>query len=89
VPASIRQLLGRGYRPGTAAKQLQLMAHLSRWLAAHDLEPAALRGVEIERFVQERRASHAHLASAHALEPLLGYLRAWALCHIRVFIPPR
>jgi hypothetical protein len=24
------ELLGRGYRPGTAAKQLQLMAHLSR-----------------------------------------------------------
>jgi site-specific recombinase XerD len=69
------ELLGRGYRPGTAAKQLQLMAHVSRWLAAHELEPAALRGVEIERFVRERRASHAHLASARALEPLLGYLR--------------
>jgi integrase/recombinase XerD len=69
------ELLGRGYRPATSAKQLQLMAHLSRWLNAHDLEPAALRGVEIERFVQERRASHAHLASARALEPLLGYLR--------------
>ena len=72
----LEDLIRRGYRPGTAAKQLQLMAHVSRWLAAHDLEPAALRGVEIERFVQERRASHAHLASAHALEPLLGHLRA-------------
>jgi integrase/recombinase XerD len=69
------KLLGRGYRPGTVAKQLQLMAHLSRWLGAHGLAPAALGRVEIERFVQERRASHAHLASAHALEPLLGYLR--------------
>ena len=52
------------------------MAHVSGWLAAHDLEPAALRGAEIERFVQERCASHAHLASARALEPLVGYLRA-------------
>jgi integrase/recombinase XerD len=26
------------------------------------------------RVVRERRASHAHLASARALEPLLGYL---------------
>jgi hypothetical protein len=26
----LEELLGRGYRPGTAAKQLQLMAHLSR-----------------------------------------------------------
>jgi integrase/recombinase XerD len=28
----LEELLGRG--PGTAAKQLQLMAHLSRWMAA-------------------------------------------------------
>jgi hypothetical protein len=27
-------LLRRGYRPGTAAKQLQAMSHLSRWIAA-------------------------------------------------------
>jgi integrase/recombinase XerD len=50
----LEELLGRGYRPGTAAKQLQLMAHLSRWMAAHDLELDDLRTVEIERFVQER-----------------------------------
>jgi hypothetical protein len=37
------ELLGRGYRPETAAKQLQLMAHVSRWLAAHDLEPPCRR----------------------------------------------
>jgi hypothetical protein len=30
----LEELLGRGYRPATAAKQLQLMAHLSRWMAA-------------------------------------------------------
>jgi integrase/recombinase XerD len=70
------ELLGRGYRPGTAAKQLQLMAHLSRWMAAHDLEPNDLRAVELERFVQERRATgRAQLASSRALVPLLGYLR--------------
>ena len=46
-------LLRRGYRPGTAAKQLQLMAHLSRWMATQDLEPAEL-GVEIERFLGRR-----------------------------------
>jgi hypothetical protein len=53
----LEELLERGYRPGTAAKQLQLMAHLNRWMAARDLEPAELRRVEIERFVRERRAS--------------------------------
>ncbi|MGO9955499.1 MAG: site-specific integrase [Solirubrobacteraceae bacterium] len=68
-------LVRRGYRPGTTAKQLQLMAHLSRWLAARDLEPAALSSVEIERFVEQRRASHSHLASARELQVLLEYLR--------------
>lgn len=38
------ELLGRGYRPGTAAKHLQLMAHLSRWMAARDLEQDDLPG---------------------------------------------
>jgi integrase/recombinase XerD len=72
----LEELLERGYRPGTAAKQLQLMAHLSRWMAAHELEKADLRRVEIERFVQERRATgRVQLASIRALVPVLGYLR--------------
>jgi integrase/recombinase XerD len=69
------ELLERGYRPGTVTNQLQLMAHLSRWMTAHGSEPAALGCVEIARFAEERRASHVQLASARALEPLLGYLR--------------
>jgi integrase/recombinase XerD len=72
----LEELLGRGYRPGTAAKQLQLMAQVSRWLAAHDLRLNDLRSVEIEHFVQERRATgRAQLASTRALVPLLGHLR--------------
>jgi integrase/recombinase XerD len=69
------ELEGRGYRPGTAAKQLQLMAHLSRWLVAHELEPAGLDRVQIAQFVAERRTSHTHLASVRGLQVLLGYLR--------------
>src|ERR671924_2377024 len=76
APGFLGELLGRGYRPGPAAKQLQLMAHLSRWMAERDLEPGALRGVEIERFVGDRRTSgRVQLASARALAPLLRYLR--------------
>jgi hypothetical protein len=37
APAFLTDLLTQGYRPGTAAKQLQLMAHLSRWLARTSL----------------------------------------------------
>lgn len=79
----LEDLIQRGYRPGSAAKQLQLMAHLSRWLEAHHLEPGALHRVEIERFVRERRASHLQLASTRALEPALGYLRGLGV------VPPR
>ncbi|MGH2968955.1 MAG: tyrosine-type recombinase/integrase [Solirubrobacteraceae bacterium] len=52
------------------------MAHLSRWMAAHDLELNDLRGVQTEQFIQERRATgRARLASPRALVPLLGHLR--------------
>ena len=69
------ELVGRGYRPGTAAKQLQLMAHVSRWMTAREVEPGALGRAEIERFLRERFASRAQLVSARALRPLLDYLR--------------
>ena len=76
APEFLEALLRRGYRPGTAAKQLQLMVHLSRWMAAQDLEPADVGSVEIERFLRERRATgRLQLASARALVTLLGYLR--------------
>src|SRR5918992_5170581 len=76
APGFLEVLLRRGYRPGTAAKQLQLVVHLSRWMAARGLEPADLGGVEIERFLRERRATgRVQLASARALIPVLGYLR--------------
>jgi len=70
------ELLAGGYSPGTAAKHLQLMAHLSRWMAVHDVGAAALGRGEIERFVGERRVTNAQLASARALTPLGA--PAWA-----------
>jgi hypothetical protein len=69
------ELLRRGYRPGTAAKLLQLMAHLSRWMAAQDLEPADLRTAEVERFVQERRAT-----AASSWRRPARWSRCWGTC---------
>src|SRR5215216_5379196 len=69
----LEELLGRGYRPGTAAKQLQLMAHRSRWMAADSLEPGDR--VEIERFVRARRATgRVQLASG------ARWFRCWDTC---------
>jgi hypothetical protein len=36
------ELVARGYRPRSLSGQLELMAHLSRWLAEQGLEPAGL-----------------------------------------------
>ena len=47
----------RGYRPSSAAGQLQLMAHLSRWLVEHDLAGVDLTSAVTEQFLQARRAA--------------------------------
>ena len=70
------ELSGQGYTQGSAAHQIHLMAHLSRWLEAQDLGPAALDECLVSQFVAARCAGgYAALRSAKALAPLLGYLR--------------
>jgi site-specific recombinase XerD len=65
-----------GYTPNSAALQLGLMAHLSRWLKANDLTPEQLSATETERLLSERRAAgYTNHTSFRGLEPLLGYLR--------------
>ena len=66
----------RGYRPSSAAGQLQLMAHLSRWLVEHDLAGVDLTSAVTEQFLQARRAAgYGQWLSTRGLAPLLGYLR--------------
>ena len=79
------ELLGQGYTQGSAAHQIHLMAHLSRWLEAQELEPASLDERVSSQFAAARRADgYAAQRSARALVPLLGYLRA-----LGVAAPPR
>lgn len=74
------ELLGQGYTQGSAAHQIHLMAHLSRWLEAQGLEPAALDERVASQFAAARRADgYAAQLSARAVMPLLGYLRALAV----------
>jgi integrase/recombinase XerD len=69
-------LLGQGYTQGSAAHQIHLMAHVSRWLEATGLGPADLGDSVARRFATARRADgYAAMRSASALAPLLGYLR--------------
>lgn len=69
-------LSSRGYTWGSAAHQIHLMAHVSRWLARTGLGPGDLTSVVVEQFVGDRRAAgYVHLISVRAVAPLLGYLR--------------
>jgi site-specific recombinase XerD len=69
------ELVGRAYRPRSVSGQLELMAHLSRWLAEQGLEPAGLTEKAAERFLAVRRERDVSLRSWRALGPLVAYLR--------------
>ena len=70
------ELSALGYTAGSAVQQMCLMAHLSRWLDAEGLEPAALSPMVVERFFVARRAAgYTSLLSSRALDSLLSYLR--------------
>lgn len=66
------------------------MAHVSRWLAAQDLQPADMDDCLVERFVAARRAGgYAGFVSARALAPLLDYLRGLEVVAEPVLPEPR
>ena len=70
------ELARLGYTPLTAAGQLRLVAHLSRWLAAEGLGASALTAPVVEGYFSGRRsAGYANERTVAALGPLLGYLR--------------
>jgi len=76
APGFVAELLSAGYRPVSASFQLQLMAHLSRWMHANGLAMEALSSEELERFLAVRRAAgYTNYLSPKALAPLVRYLR--------------
>ena len=73
----LRSLLKWGYTPDSAANQLHLMAHLSRWLASEGLDVQTFRENDLQRYFQFRRhAGYTHCVSMKAMLPMLTYLRA-------------
>lgn len=70
------ELVRLGYRPNAAANQLQLMAHLSRWMIQRGLTTDGLTVSVLADFLAARRAAGYRLwLSPKALSPLLTYLR--------------
>ena len=74
--ASPRNSPRQGYRPNAAANQLQLLAHLSRWLGSKRLDAPTLTASVLNEFLAARRSQGYTLwLSPKALAPLVGYLR--------------
>lgn len=71
------RLSEQGYARDSATAQVQLMAHLSRWMASENLPAADLQLEQVEQFAGARRAAgYGRYRSSVALNPLLDYLRA-------------
>jgi len=70
------ELVRLGYRPNASANQLQLMAHLSRWMTQRSLAADGLTASVLADFLAARRAAGYRLwLSTNALTPLIEYLR--------------
>jgi integrase/recombinase XerD len=70
------RLLARGYTWGSAAHQVHLVAHFSRWLGERGLSPGQVDGGVIAAFVKARRSEgYVHLLSERAMAAMVEYLR--------------
>jgi integrase/recombinase XerD len=70
------ELARLGYTFFSARGQMELVAHLSRWLAGEGLDAAALTPAVVEGFLAARRAvGYTSRLSPKAVAPLLVYLR--------------
>jgi integrase/recombinase XerD len=69
-------LAGAGYTPLSAAGQVRVLAHLSRWLGEHGLGVGDLTAERAEEFLAARRSlGYTRWLSGRGLAQLLGYLR--------------
>ena len=75
APGYIEELATHGYAPASAAGQLRLMAHVSRWLNDHGFELHDLGPKLIAEFLaQRRREGYSNALSKRAVTPLMACL---------------
>lgn len=68
-------LVALGYTPLSAANQLRLMAHVSRWLAGHGLGVEQLTEERVGQFLADRRAEgYTCWLSPRGMGPLVEFL---------------
>ena len=64
----------QGYTDLSAANQVRLAAHFSRWLEARRIEPSQLTPELLDRFIVLRRGTRTAFRSRRGLTPLLEHL---------------
>src|SRR3954447_9911980 len=70
-------LAAAGYTPLSAANQLRLMAHVSRWMVSESVAVADLTDELLDRFLVARReAGYTCWLSRRGLRPLVELLRS-------------
>ncbi len=84
-------LMRQGYARSSAVAQVQLMAHLSRWMAAEGVPAAGLTPARLEQFVGTRRAAgYRHFVSPPGwLITLSAAASCWRPSHRRQAHRPR
>jgi integrase/recombinase XerD len=76
APAFIEWLARHGYTRISASFQVNLIRHLSQWLAEERVDAATLSMMHLDRFLHaRRRAGYTQWLSTKALEPILVCLR--------------
>lgn len=76
VSGFIEELAGLGYSPLSAANQVRVLAHLSRWMVAEDIDGGGLGPGQVAEFLRARRdAGYTCWLSERGLGPLLSFLR--------------
>jgi integrase/recombinase XerD len=89
APGFVAWLVDAGYAPHGAMKQLQLFAHVSRWLDGEGLAPPDFDAEAVGRFFADRRASgQTRYLSTRAAAPLLAYLRGIAVVPLACVAQP-
>lgn len=74
------ELMRQGYAPSSALHQLQLAAHLDRWLEREEIALGDVTEEILAGFLRHRiRCRYTTYYTRRGLEPLLGYLRSAAV----------
>lgn len=69
------EFLRLGYAPSTVARQLQLLAHLSRWMSERGVGAAELSWTEIALFCSDHEVSCVHRCAPPPLVILMSVIR--------------